>query len=235
MTQFTLFTLLFLIFALCIVVFSLLTKNKKTTQLLLNSRQLFLRTIMHELKTPLAKGRIASELISDQKQKERMSLIFEKLEFNINEFSKIEEILSKQYKINKKSYQIDTIINSSIEMLMVDSNKDKIIFENIYNQELLVDLELFSRAIKNLIDNALKYSIDKKVLISYQKNQIKFISTGDKLSKPLEDYLKPFHNDTYLMNHGMGIGLYIVNEILHIHNKTLDYQYKNKQNIFIIR
>ena len=40
----------------------------KKIALLLNSRQLFLRTVMHELKTPIAKGRIVSELIDDNKQ-----------------------------------------------------------------------------------------------------------------------------------------------------------------------
>lgn len=44
----------------------------KRISLLLNSRQLFLRTVMHELKTPIAKGRIVSELIDDDKQKDRV-------------------------------------------------------------------------------------------------------------------------------------------------------------------
>ena len=36
------------------------------------SRQLFLRTIMHELKTPIGKGRIVSEMIEDDTQKEQI-------------------------------------------------------------------------------------------------------------------------------------------------------------------
>ncbi len=51
----------------------------KKISLLLKSRQLFLRTVMHELKTPIAKGRIVSELIDQEIQKKRMITIFEKL------------------------------------------------------------------------------------------------------------------------------------------------------------
>ena len=53
---------------------------------------------MHELKTPIAKGRIVSELIDDNKQKDRMISIFDKLNFLINDFSNIEQIVSKNYK-----------------------------------------------------------------------------------------------------------------------------------------
>ncbi|EFK97174.1 two-component sensor histidine kinase, partial [sediment metagenome] len=48
---------------------------------LLNSRHLMLRTMMHELKTPIAKGRIASEMLSDEKQKQRIIRSFDRLNF----------------------------------------------------------------------------------------------------------------------------------------------------------
>ena len=39
-----------------------------TIRELIQSRQLFLRAIMHELKTPIAKGRLMSEMLSDEKK-----------------------------------------------------------------------------------------------------------------------------------------------------------------------
>lgn len=36
---------------------------------LIRSRQLFLRAIMHELKTPIGKGRIVSEMVANETQK----------------------------------------------------------------------------------------------------------------------------------------------------------------------
>ncbi|MBU3013883.1 HAMP domain-containing histidine kinase [Poseidonibacter lekithochrous] len=206
----------------------------KKISLLLNSRQLFLRTVMHELKTPIAKGRIVSELIDNDKQKDRMISIFDKLNLLINDFSKIEEIVSKNYNINKYKTNLNLTIEKAIDMMMLDNPKNKIEYENISKKALKVDLELFALAIKNLLDNGVKYSDDKKVKIEEKENKLYISSKGKKLEKPLEDYFQAYHNETQDKNHGMGLGLYIVHEILKIHNMTLTYEYQEDNNIFKI-
>ena len=169
----------------------------KKIALLLNSRQLFLRTVMHELKTPIAKGRIVSELIDDDKQKDRMISIFDKLNFLINDFSNIEQIVSKNYKINKFPISIDKILEKSIDMMMLENPQKKIEIENISNILIKVDLDLFALALKNLLDNGVKYSSDKKVKIIQKDNEILIISNGDKLQKPLEEYFKGTSKNTF--------------------------------------
>ena len=206
----------------------------KEISLLLNSRQLFLRTIMHELKTPIAKGRIVSELIDDNRQKDRLVIIFEKLDFLINDFAKIEQVVSKNYELNRQNFTLDEILNHSIKMLMMDNHTDKINIETNGNKILNVDLDLISMAIKNLIDNALKYSKTGKIVIKEEKDEILFISDGECLPKTLDEYFKPFHNDTQSKNHGMGLGLYIVYSILQLHKIHLKHDYINNQNIFKI-
>ena len=86
--------------------------------------------------------------------------------------------------------------------------------------------------IKNLIDNALKYSNDSKIIIKQKENSLLFISNGDKLSKSIEEYFKPFHNETNNKNHGMGLGLYIVKSVLDLHGFIFDYSYENSKNTF---
>ena len=202
--------------------------------LLLNSRQLFLRTVMHELKTPIAKGRIVSELINDDKQKNRMINIFDKLNLQINDFSRIEEIVSQNYSINKYPISLNKIVEEAAAMMMLDNPKNKISSDTISNKNIKVDLDLFSLAIKNLLDNGIKYSTNKKVEIQENKESINIISLGEKLQKPLEEYFIAYHNDTKSKNHGMGLGLYIVHEILKMHSMQLNYEYKEGQNIFKI-
>ncbi|MAD42255.1 MAG: histidine kinase [Arcobacter sp.] len=202
--------------------------------LLVDSRQLFLRTVMHELKTPIAKGRIVSELLDDEKQKDRMISIFDKLNLLINDFSKIEEIVSKSYTINKYKTSLDLSIEKAIDMMMLDNPKNKIMYEDISKKPLKVDLELFALAIKNLLDNGIKYSLDKKVKIIEKENELHIISKGNKLQKPLEDYFQAYHNETQAKNHGMGLGLYIVHEILKMHKMKLSYEFKEDNNIFKI-
>lgn len=206
----------------------------KKIALLLNSRQLFLRTVMHELKTPIAKGRIVSELLDDNKQKDRMINIFDKLNSLINDFSKIEQIVSKNYQLNKYSISINKILEKSIDMMMLDNPQNKIKIDDISTLPIKVDLDLFALAIKNLLDNGIKYSSDKKVIITQKNNELLIISNGDKLQKSLEEYFKPYHNETTNKNHGMGLGLYIVSEILIIHNMKLEYEHIENSNIFKI-
>lgn len=206
----------------------------KKISLLLESRLLFLRTVMHEPKTPIAKGKIVSALIEDEVQQDRISTIFDKLNFLIDDFAKTEQVLSKNYNVHMSPFSIGSILNRAVDMMMLDHAEDKIIVEKLSQKKLHVDMELFSLAIKNLLDNGIKYSTDGKVHVREDENMLVIESTGNKLSKPLVEYFKPFHDDTKLKNHGMGLGLYIVNSIIEIHGMTLDYQYTNKINSFII-
>lgn len=206
----------------------------KKIDLLLNSRQLFLRTVMHELKTPIAKGRIVSELVEDEKQKNRMINIFERLDFLINDFSKIEQVVSQNCEALRRRYTLKEIFDDAYNLLMIDLNNDKISIDVDFSKKIYVDLSLMSMVVKNLIDNALRYSDDSKIIIKEDENCLLFISHGNKLSKPLNEYFKPFHTDTKSKNHGMGLGLYIVKSILDIHEFKFDYSYKNENNIFKI-
>jgi len=203
-------------------------------ELLLNSRQLFLRTVMHELKTPIAKGRIVSELIDDNKQKNRMITIFERLDYLINDFSKIEQVVSQNYNLIRSRHSVDEIIQDSLNVLMLDNKKESIKIDLAYNSKINVDLSLMSMVFKNLIDNALRYSNDSQIEIKEFANEILFISKGEKLPKEIEEYYKPFHNDTKSKNHGMGLGLYIVKSILDLHHFNFEYEYEENKNIFKI-
>ena len=189
---------------------------------------------MHELKTPIAKGRIVSELIDDSKQKNRMINIFEKLEFLIDDFAKIEQVVSQNYEIKKQKLYLSDLIENAKNMLILENLNDKVQFDKSSKTKIAVDYELISMVFKNLIDNAFKYSHDGKIKIEESKNQIMFISLGEKLEKPFEDYFKPFHNTTKSKNHGMGLGLYIVKSILDIHKMNFEYEYLDKKNIFKI-
>ena len=87
---------------------------------LLKSRQLFLRTIMHELKTPIGKGRIVCEMIEDERQKTRLVSIFERLEILINEFAKVEQLLSKSYSLNIQECHLSLILEQARDILMME-------------------------------------------------------------------------------------------------------------------
>ncbi len=193
------------------------------------SRQLFLRNIMHELKTPITKGRISVEMIDNTKQKQRLINVFERLELLINEFASIEQITSGEGIKNVKAYRLSDIIDEAIDLAMVSQNQIEIDINK--NYMLHVDFRLFTTAVKNIIDNGIKHSIDKKVTIQTTNDAITFISQGNPLKYDLPHYLEPFTQEQ-ITHKSFGLGMYIVFNILKAHNLDFEYEYKNSRNYF---
>lgn len=197
---------------------------------LIESRTLFLRNIMHELKTPIAKGRIVTTMIEDEKQQARFSSIFERLEGLIGEFALIEEISSGSHYIEKKEYRLVDIIDGAIDSAMVEYTSVQCTVDA--SVKLVVDYRLFVTAVKNLIDNAIKYSPQKKMSIFTENDEIIFANFGEPLHKPLAYYVEPFTKDQPTKD-SFGLGLYIVDAILREHSYALAYERRDTTNCFI--
>ncbi len=197
----------------------------KKISALMNSRQLFLRTIMHELKTPIGKGRIVSEMLEDEKAKKRLIAIFERLDILIREFSKIEQLVSKSYAPDFKEYNLVNIMEHSIDLLMLESEKrDKSVKIDLDSQCLIVaDFELMALAMKNLMDNAIKHSQNHAVEVRSENEELIFENKGDKLPLSIYEYYKPFVSGN--LKKGLGLGLYIVKNIVELHGFALEYNY----------
>ncbi len=206
------------------------TAVKKIKELL-QARQLLLRAIMHELKTPIAKGRVLAEMVHDQKQKKRFNAIFERLNLLINEFAKVEQIASKNFNAVFKPYKISDIVEASIDMLMLDDIGRHVELHIAHDTTVQADFELLTLAVKNLLDNGIKYSQTKKVTVVIDNGRLTVSNFGDKLKGKIEDYYTPFHPSKT----GLGLGLYIVKNILDIHKMGFIYEYEKGENRFIIR
>ena len=203
-------------------------------QELIRSRQLFLRTIMHELKTPIGKGRLITEMVDDETQKVRLVNVFERLEILINKFAKIEQLLSKSYSLYYQDYHFSLILEQVKDMSMLD-NWDELISTDIECDAVInVDFGLFALAIKNLIDNALKYSSDKKVRIICDENKVSVANRGAALAKSFEHYKQAFIRNKDEKATGMGLGLYIIDKICELHKFRFEYNYSDGTHYFSI-
>jgi len=198
---------------------------------LIKTREELLRDIGHELRTPIAKGKFAIEKIEDFSQKDLLKKIFSDLEILTNELIELEKLNSSKLEIS--TFSIESLIIESLQKIhMEDEEKIKIDIDD--NFSLSGDFYYLSIAIKNLIDNALKYSTKFPIKIKSTKDEISIYSYGDKLSKDIEYYLKPFTQEAPQRN-GFGLGLSIVKKIVIKHNFSLTYSHKIGQNIFSIK
>lgn len=197
---------------------------------LIESRTLFLRNIMHELKTPIAKGRIAASMVKEEKHQQRFEAIFKRLEELIEEFALIEEVTAGFGLVEKKEYRLIDLIDGAIDMALID-------YESVWVEidascKLGVDYRLFVTAIKNMIDNGIKYSPNHQVKISVHKNEIYFESAGERLKRSLAYYVEPFTKEHPSKN-SFGLGLYLVSAILKAHQMVLGYEHQDGVNRFI--
>ncbi|ECH3904492.1 HAMP domain-containing histidine kinase [Campylobacter jejuni] len=209
-------------------------KAFKKNQELIQSRQLFLRTIMHELKTPIGKGRIISEMIKEDRQKERLIAIFLRMDSLINEFAKIENLFSKNYNLHFKPSRFSTILEEAKEHLMIDDFNKVVKVDIRYDALINVDMEIFSVILKNLIDNALKYSNNGTCELFCCKECFTIKNPGKPLAEPIEHYLEAFTREKHNQVKGMGLGLYIVSEVCKLHNFDLIYFYDDGKHCFKI-
>ncbi|RXJ85839.1 ArsS family sensor histidine kinase [Arcobacter cloacae] len=208
---------------------------KKSAQKLKNlkeARNIFIRNIMHELKTPITKGKFLTSLEQNEENNEKLKSVFIRLEALINEFASIEELISSNKNIDKKFYFLDDIIDNAKDILMIE---DEYVISKYENKKLEVNFKLFSIAVKNLIDNAIKYSPNKEVIIKTEDENIIFENIGLELEAPFEKYFEPFFSNEDKSKDSFGLGLYIVHNILKANGYILEYEYKNETNRFICK
>ncbi len=194
------------------------------------SKNLFMRNIMHELKTPITKGRIVAQTLDEGQLQSILIRAFDRMNELINELAQVERISTRTFEPVFEDTTLSDIFEKSKLMLMIENSKISAQFTNF---KLKTDSKLLSLAIKNLLDNAIKYGVDKQVIFIATRKSIEIISKGKPLTYTLDYYVEAFSQEEKRKN-GFGLGLYIVNSILEKLDYKLNYKYKNENNIFEI-
>ena len=207
-------------------------KSAQKLKSLKEARNIFIRNIMHELKTPITKGKFLTQLEQNEQNNEKLKSVFNRLESLINEFASIEELISSSKNIEKKFYYLEDVIDNAKDILMIE---DEHVISEYENKKLEINFKLFSIAVKNLIDNAIKYSPNKEVIIKVKEQNIIFENSGEELKHPLENYFEPFFSNEDKQKDSFGLGLYIIHNILKANNYSLEYEYIDGINRFICK
>lgn len=194
------------------------------------SKDLFMRNMMHELKTPITKAMFIAETLEDDKTRENLQKAFKRMDDIIKELATVERLTSKNSIIYKEDVAFLEVYTKTLDIMMISSEK---VSSTIKDFRFNVDISMMSIALKNLIDNAIKFSPDKKAIVNASNEKIEIISLGKPLSNELDFYTEAFSQEEKRSD-GFGLGLYIVKTISTLHGFKLKYKYEDEKNHFII-
>lgn len=198
---------------------------------LITSRKQLLGDISHELRTPLAKAKLSLAMMESSKHKDILYRSIEQIDSLTNEILHLERLNSNSLKLFTENVSIDDVMLSVSSKILVDESELSI---NEYaNFTILADINYISIAIKNLIDNALKYKTKDLVYIEIKENMISIKNFANPLENDFSYYTEPFTKADISKN-GYGLGLNIVKRILDLHGFDLNYKYEKDYVVFEI-
>jgi two-component system OmpR family sensor kinase len=200
---------------------------------LIAARTELLRNIGHELRTPIARGLFVLEKMPPGDTKHQLQRCFTELERQTSELLQIEK-LEATGTLKQERFDAETLILQALSKTMAD--EEKVTLEIRDNFTLEGDCDYLALALKNLIDNALKYAADYPVLVTASERDICVQNRGEPLGREIGHYLQPFSREPRSSRgEGFGLGLSIVTRVLERHGLRLAYDYDEGTHRFCIR
>lgn len=196
---------------------------------LIKARELITRNIAHELKTPLAKIKLSLSLKEGEELKKDLKRYIDSLDRISQNMLEYERIQDGNFTLNFSEFMSESILFEALR----DLENQKIVLSIIKSIKINGDLRLLGVAVKNLIENAIKYSDDGVVDIELNEKGIMFCNKGSPLQNDISYYFEPFYRGE-ITKSGYGLGLSIVNEILKLHKMKIEYSYTNGTHVFYI-
>lgn len=208
----------------------------------------FFTNITHEIRTPLSL--IKTPLEEVMKEVKTTDICYDNLSIiqrNTNRLLKlVNELLdfrkaeAQDLKLNFVHADVVSIISETVRRFMPTAKVQNIVFREEYLNDVLiadVDIELFTRVLSNVINNALKhtYSYIKICLESYTDSfKLTVINDGDRIpSDQIDRIFDPFvkldENSP-----GTGIGLPLARTLIEAHKGSIFVDLAQKDVTFVI-
>lgn len=197
----------------------------------------FLSLVSHDLKTPLAKiqamtERLKRELPQGKEMIDSIENSNNELKHYITSILNLSKIESQKVILNKKSNDINQLIQQAVKRLRSIAAQKNLVFEEKLEPLFSVecDEDLMRQVLTNLIDNAVKYSPPgAKIIISSREEEgfirIEVQDFGPGIPKdqlPLmfrkfSRFLRPIQEQVK----GTGLGLYLSKYFIELHGGTI--------------
>jgi signal transduction histidine kinase len=206
-------------------------------------RRELIANVSHDLRTPLAimQGYVETLLIKNGQLSEDQKLSYlnttlssskqlEQLIKQLFEYSKLE---AKQIEPEKEAFFLSELVQDTYQKYRILAEEKNIqlaidIPQNI--PMVFADIGLVDRVIKNLMDNAFKFTPAGgvvKIILHPMENSVmlKIEDTGPGIPKEQQAYIfERYQKSKSKTNQGAGLGLAIVKKILELHEATIEIQ-----------
>ncbi|MDD6481144.1 MAG: HAMP domain-containing sensor histidine kinase [Lachnospiraceae bacterium] len=228
----------------------LMQRKYKEKELYEKRRKEMISNLSHDLRTPLSSVVGYSEMLQNgiyDNEEERNTYIdiihrkavyMEKLLSELLEYSRLE---LGTIRLQKQKVDITELVREILIEYYPEIEKNQYTLELAIPEHPIIgiwDREKLGRVIRNLIDNALKYGMDgKKLRIAVEEKGnhacIEIQDYGKGISqKEIPHVAEQFYRADCARNSkqgGMGLGLFIVQEIVRLHNGRFHIESKEQQ------
>lgn len=163
---------------------------------MLKDREAFAVRAAHELRTPIAKGRIAAQMDTGE-YGELYRKIFKNLDIFTDELLKVHKLKNRDEATNEK-FSAETVLTTALDRVFIESEEEIVVkFENDFLIEGVFEYAVI--IVRNLIENGLKYKTENPLVITAQNRTIQTSNA--------------FSQNTQNNYGGYGIGLKMCEEI----------------------
>jgi signal transduction histidine kinase len=222
--------------------------EQKNQQLQLKNEEIsrFYHTLSHELKTPLTAAREFVSILLDglagpltETQNEYLDIVkdsCDQMKIELNDLLDATRLDTGKLKVDLQPGGIDTILKRASDTLIPLAQNKQIQLIHTTNPDLspvLIDNRRITQIITNLITNAVKFTQpggEIRVEANANPTQTEHVTvsvsdTGrgiepDELARIFERLHQPHRNDTSNES-GLGLGLYICRELIHLHGGNI--------------
>jgi signal transduction histidine kinase len=202
--------------------------NEMTERLgrLIKAKEQLLLDVSHELRTPITRIKVALAILPDDDSMKGIAEDLEEIEAKITELLETARSLGVKSELNRSSVNLGELIRD-VAKYYADQPPGIKINPMGKQEKVMLDREQISKALKNIIDNAIKYSLPEsnpiEVSLTQDTDEAMIVVRDFGMGIPAADLdfvFEPFYrvDKARTPKNGYGLGLSLVKTIVTAHN-----------------